>query len=274
MVSATGFPVTNETWRFIQQAWREPLAAFARVCGEKTILYGVNVALGSASNGYVSYGGEILQFVGGPVNANVTLVEEITTAQYDVDIDNDSVQDTLPQYKYRYLKFGSDGIATFPFADLVRVDTIKAISEFVNNPDIVIDSNYVHTDNNFSNDLLELLQGIVSNVQANWNTTNPASPSFILNKPENLMTYLRKSYVNLGNWPDGNDEQTTIYFPDIGTSSYVVIGSLVSQGDWNNDNDVFWTADDKTSSSFKLLGRRVSNNANNLRFDYYLIPLF
>ena len=42
IVSATGFPGTNKTLRFIQDAFREPLGALAQMAGEKTIITGVS----------------------------------------------------------------------------------------------------------------------------------------------------------------------------------------------------------------------------------------
>ena len=51
----------------------------------------------------------------------------------------------------------------------------------------VQDSNYVHTDNNFTNADVTKLSGIQAgaevNVQANWNESDSGSDSFILNKP-------------------------------------------------------------------------------------------
>ena len=38
IVSATGFPGTNKTLRFIQDAFKEPLGALAQLAGEKTII--------------------------------------------------------------------------------------------------------------------------------------------------------------------------------------------------------------------------------------------
>lgn len=51
----------------------------------------------------------------------------------------------------------------------------------------VVDPNYVHTDNNFSNSYKNKLNDIESgaevNVQSDWNVTNTASDAFIKNKP-------------------------------------------------------------------------------------------
>lgn len=52
---------------------------------------------------------------------------------------------------------------------------------------VVIDSNYVHTDNNFTTTLKNKLDGIASgaevNVQSDWNVTNTSSDAYIKNKP-------------------------------------------------------------------------------------------
>ena len=52
---------------------------------------------------------------------------------------------------------------------------------------VVIDSNYVHTDNNFTTTLKNKLNGIASgaevNVQSDWNVTNTSSDAYIKNKP-------------------------------------------------------------------------------------------
>lgn len=58
-------------------------------------------------------------------------------------------------------------------------------------PDLVEDSNYVHTDNNYTTAEKEKLAGIEAgaevNVQADWAETDSESDAFIRNKPENLV---------------------------------------------------------------------------------------
>jgi len=70
----------------------------------------------------------------------------------------------------------------------------------------------------------------------------------------------------------GTDSVRTISFTDIGTSAYIVTGSLVSNSaSSNDDDDVFWMVKNKTSSSFQLLLREVAGVTQNLDFDYVLI---
>lgn len=60
-------------------------------------------------------------------------------------------------------------------------------SELNNDSSFVADTNYVHTDNNFTTILKDKLNGIADgaevNVQANWNETNANSDAYIKNKP-------------------------------------------------------------------------------------------
>lgn len=73
--------------------------------------------------------------------------------------------------------------------------------------------------------------------------------------------------------PTSSDSFQTITFPSVGTSNYLVVGSLVSNGsNYDDDNDVIWSIKDKTSTSFKLLLRELAARTQNLNFNYALIP--
>lgn len=70
-------------------------------------------------------------------------------------------------------------------ADIADIPT--KTSELTNDSDFVSDSNYVHTDNNFTLSEKTKLSGIESgaeaNVQSNWSETDSSSDSYIQNKP-------------------------------------------------------------------------------------------
>lgn len=69
----------------------------------------------------------------------------------------------------------------------------------------------------------------------------------------------------------GTDTTRTVSFTDLGTSDYIVTGSLVSKSAiFDTDNDVFWMVKNKTSNSFQLLLREVSGQNQNLDFDYVI----
>lgn len=86
-----------------------------------------------------------------------------------------------------------------------------------------------------------------------------------------FLFFLRKGTVSVGNIVI--DKIITVSFASIGTSSYLVAGSLVSlSSNYNDDNDVIWMIKDKTSTSFKICLRNVGENNPSLNFDYVLIP--
>ena len=87
-----------------------------------------------------------------------------------------------------------------------------------------------------------------------------------------FLLFLRKGTFTVGDVV-GSDNLKTISFPSVGTTNYMVSGSLVSKSsNYNTDNDVTWMVREKTATSFKLCLREVSGQIQNLDFDYVLIP--
>lgn len=126
IVSATGFPGTNKTLRFIQDAFKEPLGALAQLAGEKTIITGVVVDNTDPSNvtvsdGYIVYNGEIIPFVGGVFANTVTIFEQFENVDYNTDANDDTILDSLPAYRTIYAKCGTGGIDIFNFSQLIRL---------------------------------------------------------------------------------------------------------------------------------------------------------
>ena len=80
---------------------------------------------------------------------------------------------------------------------------------------------------------------------------------------------LQKGVYNIGDTL--TDEVHTITFPNIGTASYYVLGSLKGNStNYDTDNDVFWGWSSPTSTSFKLALREISGNNQNLDFYWEL----
>jgi hypothetical protein len=319
IVSASGFPGTNKTLRFIQDAFREPLGALAQMAGEKTIITGVVAEGKGVSNGFITYQGEIIPFQGGTIATTVTIIEEFENADYNIDVNDDTILDSLPAYRTIYAMCGTGGIDIFNFSELTPLKTIKELSSFKLPANIVIDANYVHTDNNFTVALLNKLNqlnytennltaallnklnqlnytennlttallnklnqlnytennftqalldklsnieyGAQKNVLPDWNN--------MANKP-NVLTYLHKGNFYFTDF--AGDKYHDITFNDVGTSNYMVVGSLVSEGTWDADNDVIWTVKYKTATSFRLILSEVRGDNQTLSLDYMLIP--
>jgi len=278
IVSATGFPGTNKTLRFIQDAFREPLGALAQLAGDKTIITGVVNTAGVVSNGFITYNGEIIPFVGGSYATTVTIIEVFENANYNTDADNNQQLDSLPAYRTIYAKCGTGGIDLFNFNELKPLKTIDALTDFTRRTDIVFDANYVHTDYNFTLALLNKLNGIEAgaevNVQADWDVVNIVSDAFIKNKP-NVPVVLYKGVSYLGDFPNAQTQTIYINFPSVGTSNYMVVGSMRSYRPYLNavEDLITWSTAGYENASFRLLALEHFGGSQNLRFEYMLIQL-
>lgn len=278
IISATGFPGTNKTWRFVQDAFREPLGALAKLAGDKTILTGVVNTAGVVSDGFIVYDGEIIPFQGGNIATEVTIIEAFENVNYNTDANDDTVLDSLPAYRTIYARCGTGGSVIFPFSDLTRLKTVQELSNFSLPANIVIDANYVHTDANFTLTLLNKLNGIEAdaevNVQADWNVVNTTSDAFIKNKP-NVPVVLYKGMSYLGDFPNAQTQTVYINFPSVGTSNYMVIGSMHSFRPYNNaaEDLITWSTAGYENNRFRLLALEHFGGGQMLRFEYMLIQL-
>lgn len=110
------------------------------------------------------------------------------------DVDNTSDLDkplstaTLNALNNKVDKEIGKGLFTGSYNDLIDKPSIPSkTSHLLNDSNFIIDSDYIHTDNNFSTTLKNKLDGISSgaevNVQANWDEIDNTKDEFIKNKP-------------------------------------------------------------------------------------------
>lgn len=91
----------------------------------------------------------------------------------------------------------------------------------------------------------------------------------IANPPEST-AFIRKGTRIIGDVPQ--DALYVVNFDDIGTTNYMVLGSIVGAGaNFNDDNDVMPSIRNKTSSSFSINIRSISSDTQNISFDYAII---
>lgn len=87
-----------------------------------------------------------------------------------------------------------------------------------------------------------------------------------------FLFFLRKGTVAIGN-VSGTTDIRTVTFASVGTSDYMVVGSLISKStNYQTDIDVLFQIREKTSTSFKVCLREFENDNQDLDFDYVLIP--
>lgn len=113
-----GMPFTQNRADFMQQSYREALTALGNLCGNKTILYGVEVTGSSVSDGWIAVNGELIKFVGGTLGATVIISETSVPFTF---ADN-TVHDV------QFTKTATTGVGgSFPFTDLVPLLSLQNI---------------------------------------------------------------------------------------------------------------------------------------------------
>ena len=118
-----GLPFTQDRLDFLQQSYLAAFGALAKLCGDKVILTGVELAAGNVSDGWIAYNGELIKFIGGAYADQIVITETAVPFTFG----DASVHDV------QFTKIATCGlIGAFDFAELTRADTIKQfIADFV-----------------------------------------------------------------------------------------------------------------------------------------------
>ncbi|MDO4763825.1 MAG: hypothetical protein Q4A00_05535 [Flavobacteriaceae bacterium] len=117
-----GFPLDTNNLNFLQNCFRL-LNSLGDLAGEKTIISGCKIAGNTISNGVVYLNGEILEFRGGTIGANVIIKEEAVSGTFE----NGSFKAIEIT---RYLTFGtSTPEKTFAWAEFKSFDNLVKLSE-------------------------------------------------------------------------------------------------------------------------------------------------
>ncbi|MCZ2393427.1 MAG: hypothetical protein LC105_06205 [Chitinophagales bacterium] len=117
-----GFPSTQNTFDFMQNAYNDAIAGLARAVGEKVIVSGVEENNSQVTDGWVVINGELLPFKGGAIQSHVVIVETSKSVVFDNPATSKEV------YFDRVVKFGS-GPGQIPWSDFKRVKTMQTHQE-------------------------------------------------------------------------------------------------------------------------------------------------
>ncbi|SNB21875.1 hypothetical protein KU06062659_790014 [Flavobacterium psychrophilum] len=245
-----GFPFQTETLHEMQKAYTL-FNKFCDLAGNYAIISGCLVTGGAVSNGAVFINGELLEFKGGQLGADVIIVEEITAQEFEDGNDKNVLF-------VRYATFGI-GATSFPWTNFKRPKTTIELTEKTQAIQTKLD---------------DIEDGAEVNVQADWNETDDTKKSYIKHKPTITDPFLLKGTYPIGD-PMGSEDSKTVTFSSVGTSNYMVLGSLVSKGTFNFDNDINYAIKDKTPTSFKIIlnDAGTPSQVQNLDFDYALLKL-
>jgi len=227
-----GFPLEQDTLKFMQDAYGDMFASLAALVGDKIIISGVNVAGGNVTGGWISYAGEIIKFVGGAAGPGVVISESSQNAVFEDG-------GARPVYKTRTAAIGSP--ATFPFADLKRLDT-----------------------------LIQQAEAFSALVLA-FNLHNHSYDN-LANLP--VAKIVHKAIHQIGDINPTDMSQTITHNQNIAPGSYYVLGTLwANDSNFNQHNDVAWILFDKQVNSFKIGLKDLGQVVQNLRFEYIIIKL-
>lgn len=258
-----GYRLTQSTFKKMQDGYFEILAAFVSALGipnvGKYIISGCYISGVNITDGFMYIDGELCPF-SSIVGDNNTKIKKLETFQ-TVAFENGS---NPPVWK---TTTAVEDVSGTKLSDFTRIN-------------LVIDPNYVHTDNNFTAALLAKLNGIESgakaNVQTDWNVVNPLSDAYLKNKPT-IQNILYSSFMIIGNFPSGGVEtaRMTIPFPSVGTTDYKVnlyIKSISPTANAGQDAIPIVTSN-YTASSFDIIGRQFGTPIQNLVIYYDLIQI-
>jgi hypothetical protein len=114
-----GLKGTQNRLAFMQDGYNEMFAAIAKMCGDKTILHGVEVdANNNVSAGWIAVNGELIRFIGGTLGTDVVFSTAITPLAFADGVTHDVHYD-------KTATCGSGG--SFPFTDLQLLLCLKNI---------------------------------------------------------------------------------------------------------------------------------------------------
>jgi hypothetical protein len=128
IVAATGYPATNLSWRWLAEGGLETMMALAQVCGDKTILFGIENVDGVLTDGLLAVDGELIVFNSAPIGTDIVITTSTQTANYNTDLDNPTIVVALPTYITKTATIGS-GIGSISLDEFKRIKTLRELSD-------------------------------------------------------------------------------------------------------------------------------------------------
>lgn len=260
-----GYPLKSERLQELQSAYAI-FNAFGALAGNLTIVSGCETLGTTVKNGVVFINGELLDF------KEATATPTSTVIIIEIPIDRSFKNGVIKTvHTLRYATFGT-AETSWPWADFVRpMETKAMVAALQLKADKTIVDGILDRLATAEAKLATIATGAEVNVQADMNVTDVTSDAYVKNKPEAAQVFLHKGIHWVGDVE--SDSTFTIAIPNVETSNYVVVGSLVSKGNVLVDNDVTWITKNTNPTSFQLSLREGAPGAQSLEFRYVLIAL-
>ena len=229
-----GFPLTQNILDILQENTNNKTRAMGRALGQYLILEGCNVVGSNVEPGYVAINGNIYEFTGGSFMPGIDQIITTTSAQ-------DVVFEDGVQYPVLYENKATLGAGMgVPFSSFLRVDIASIVSK------------------------VNVLETTLNALVTAFNTHKHYYYDLI-DKP-----ILFQGTVSIGDI--ATDKVVNVSIPGQIVGPYVVLGSLRYSGaNPAQQNDVMFTITNQTATEFQISLREVSNDIQNLFFDYVII---
>lgn len=249
-----GYRLKQPTFSRMQESYFEILSAFIKHLKVPDIgsyiISGCEISGANITDGILYIDGDLCPFVetAGTLTTKIKKVETIETLAFESGSNLPVFRTTTAQTSL------TEGIALENFTRIITVQ----------------DSNYVHTDNNFTTELLNKLTAIQNGAQVNvkpdWNAPTTA-PNGILNRPNQLINLYTSGAQFVGD-VFGN-QIITVLIQNVPNNNYDV---LVSFYDDHIDGGTYtYAITEKNQNYFKIRVRELGNWVQNLKIEYYII---
>jgi hypothetical protein len=248
-----GYRFKQFTLRKMQEAYFQVLKAFmgfSRVPELGSyIVSGCTIDGENITEGYMYIDGELCKFDTSPGT-------ELTKIKKNVVIQSLGFKNGNNENVFRFVNAVVDAVDGVALGEFTRLAP-------------VLDPLYVRTDHNFTTALLEKLNSLAVQVQADWNVVNPLSLAFIKNKPE-ILDVLKNESILLGDISNTNYPVT--FDTPVPTANYNVYVSFESTAsNAAASATYYYVVHSKTFNGFQLYMRETGNGTQFLRANYLVI---
>jgi hypothetical protein len=227
-----GFPATQFMLNFMQESYRSAFMALAALVGEKVVIQGMDEVGGAVTNGWLSYGGELIPFTGGLLvpGAEVKIIETPASRVFDNGATNDV-------YYTKQAVLGTPG--NFLYSDLKRVGTVLSI--FTNLTQLISDFN---------------------SLSISWND--------LTDRPSEFISY--RGSFNWGDNGATDVQHTVAIPDQGDANYHVVGSWVGNNSNWDFNDDLLPpNIFNKTSNSFQMGVREINAVIQNVRFEFIII---
>jgi hypothetical protein len=241
-----GFPLEQDTLKFMQDGYADMFAAIANLVGDKVILSGVQVVGGLVTDGWITYNGEVIPFIGGALGTDVIISEATGPALFEDGV-------TRQVYKTKTAAIGGPG--TFPFGDLTPINTIAGHFNDHANPHetTLAQVGYVASDNPDEDDATKLATTKATKVLAD------------------RIKILHADIFNIGDVPAGDPLYTVNHDQHI-VGNYMVIGSYKTNSNYASNNKMpLFTWFNALADSFQFSLQEISGEVQDISLSYILV---